>query len=129
MSTVNYPNIIYGIGSTTQYNISSIKTEFGDGYQEVAPDGINYIKQMGTLEHPLIPANDYTMGGTFYTGATALRSFLKQHCGTSNVIINKNMMEDATGNTILRVHLDGWTERYDGVLFTFVVTYREIFNA
>lgn len=116
--------IIYGASSRTRYDVRSIKSEFGDGYQDVTPDGINHIVQTGTIVHPLIPLND-----TAHTkGATSLRAFLKANCGTNNIITIKNYMEDPTGTATLNVFLDSWTESYDGVLFTFTVNYREAFN-
>ena len=128
MATINDPTIIYGDSSSTTYDVRSIKSDFGDGYQEVTPDGINYIVQGGTLAHPLLPIGNYSNNGITYTGATALRNFLKQYCGTSTIVVIKNMMEDPTGNTTLNVFLDNWTEKYDGVLYTFGVRYREAFN-
>lgn len=129
MPTVNYPNIIYGVSSSTQYAVDSIRSNFGDGYQSVTPDGINYIKQQGSLDHPLLPAADYTVAGVTYAGATTLRAFLKQYCGSSTIVVIKNMMEDPTGATTLNTYLNSWNESYDGVLFNFTVSYREAFNA
>lgn len=122
---VTYPNpLIYGVSTSNTYDVRSLKTDFGDGYQEVTPDGINYITQKGTLVHSLLP-----IGDTAHTvGATTLRNFLKANCGTSNVVSIKNMMEDPTGNTNLNVFLTGWSEKYDGVLFSFSVQFREAFN-
>lgn len=128
MATVNYPTVIYGDTTTTSYQVRSIKSEFGDGYQEVTPDGINYIVQEGTLVHPLLPIANYTENSVSYSGATTLRNFLKQYCGTSTIVVIKNMMEDPTGATTKKVFLDNWSERYDGVLYTFNVRYREAFN-
>jgi len=120
-----YPDpIIYGRSTSNSYQVRSLKSSFGDGYQEVTPDGINHIVQGGVLVHPLIPKldDDKTIG------ADTLRAFLKANCGTSNVVTIKNMMEDPTGATPLNVYLEGWSEKYDGVLFTFNVSYRESFN-
>jgi len=120
-----YPSpIIYGRSTSNGYQVRSLKNTFGDGYQEVTPDGINHIVQQGTLVHPLINKLDDPKS----IGADTLRAFLKANCGTNNIVTILNMMEDPTGNTPLNVYLDSWTERYDGVLFTFNVNYREAFN-
>lgn len=124
MATVYPSPIIYGRTSTTSNIVSSLKSDFGDGYQEVTADGINHIKQTGVLVHPLIPLE--TDSKTI--GATELRDFLKSVCGTSNVVWIKNYMVDPTGDTATLVYLDSWSEAYDGVLFTFNVKYREAFN-
>ena len=95
----------------------SNKSTFGDGYQEVTPDGINAIVQSGTIAHQLLSIGD----------AGTLRTFLRANCGTSEVVVIKNMMEDPTGATSLNVYLNSWTESYIGTHYNFSVAYREAF--
>ena len=122
---VSYPAPIkYDTRSSARYAVRSLTNDFGDGYQEVTPDGINNIVQGGTLVHELIPQND----NATTVGAGTLRTFLKANCGTSNVVQIKNMMEDPTGANTLNVYLNSWTENYTGVYYTFTISYREAFN-
>lgn len=113
-----YPGILkYDETSQTTYSVRSNKTDFGDGYQQIVPDGINYIMQNGTLVHKDISITD----------ANTLRSFLRTNCGTSTKVTILNMMEDPTGGTTLDVYLESWSERYVGKLYTFSVKYRQAF--
>ena len=112
-----YPTLDYDQSSKANYQVRSIKTSFGDGYQEVTPDGINYIVQNGSIIHKLLSITD----------ATTLRTFLRANCGTSEVVVIKNMMEDPTGATNLNVYLNSWSESYIGTHYNFTVSYRESF--
>jgi phage-related protein len=113
-----YPNIIIGTGSNTQFQVKSLVTDFGDGYQEITPNGINFIVQAGNIQHPLITTAE----------AATVRNFLKQHVGRNSVVSIPNLMVDPTGATTLNVYLLSWQEAYDGHLFTITVSYREAFN-
>jgi len=108
----------YDQSSKANYNVRSIQSDFGDGYQEVTPDGINHIVQNGTLSHQLLSAAD----------ALTLRNFLKANCGTSTLVTILNMMEDPTGGTTLDVYLQSWSESYVGTHYNFNVKYRQAFN-
>ena len=112
------PTLKYNQASKANYQVRSIQSNFGDGYQEVTPDGINFIVQNGTLSHQLLSLAD----------AVTLRTFLKANCGTSNTVTILNMMEDPTGATTLEVFLSSWTESYIGTHYNFSVAYRQAFN-
>ena len=122
---INYPTPIkYSSNTTTAYNVRSVKSTFGDGYQEVTPDGINSVVQGGNLSHQLVPL----ITNTNSVSAATLRTFLKLHCGTSTVVVIENFMEDPTGATTLNVYLNSWSESYVGTHFNITVRYREAFN-
>lgn len=103
--------------SQANYSVRSNKTDFGDGYQSVVPDGINYIVQNGNIVHRDISITD----------ANTIRAFLRANCGTSTKVTIQNLMEDPTGATTLDVYLESWSERYLGKLYTFTVKYRQAF--
>lgn len=112
-----YPTIIYGQGSSITTSPRLITTNFGDGYQQVIADGINYLPRSGTLEHPLIDNP---------TAATLL-AFLRANAnGTVVSIIN--YMEDPTGATTLNVRIRNWTRNTDGITQTYLVNFEEAFS-
>jgi len=113
-----YPTVKYDQRSKANYDVRSIQSDFGDGYQEVTPDGINYIVQNGTIAHQLLTLSE----------ASTLRNFLKANCGTSNLVTIINYMEDPTGATTLNVYLQSWSETYIGTHYNFNVKYRQAFN-
>jgi len=113
-----YPTLDYNQSSKANYTVRSIQSDMGDGYQEVTPDGINYIVQNGTVAHQLLTIAE----------ALTLRNFLKLYAGTSEVVTIKNMMEDPTGATTLDVFLQSWSESYIGTHYNFNVKYRQAFN-
>lgn len=112
-----YPTIIYGQGSTITTSPRTIKSEFGDGYQQVIADGINYLPRSGTLEHPYIDNA---------TAATLL-SFLRSN-SAGQVVTIKNLMEDPSGATTLNVRIINWSHSFDGITQTYNVNFVEAFN-
>ena len=112
------PTLKYDQSSQANYNVRTITTEFGDGYQQVQPDGINFNVQTGTLTHRLLSLAD----------AATLRAFLETNCGTSSVITILNMMEDPTGATTLNVYLQSYRVTNLGSHFNYTINYREAFN-
>ena len=114
---VTYPTIIYGQGSRLETAPRLIETGYGDGYQQVIPDGINYLPRSGNLEHPLIDN----------TTAATLLAFLRANSGGQIVTI-KNMMEDPTGATILNVRIKSWSKQQDGITNTYNVNFVEAFG-
>lgn len=115
---VNYPRTDFSLGSTSSYQVNSITTEFGDGYQTQTPNGINHIRQTGQIVHQLMPQAE----------VPDFRAFLKANVGTNTVVTIANKMEDPTGQTETNVYLTGWSESYTGLQTTFTVNYREAFN-
>ena len=116
---VAYPRTDFSLASQSQYEVDSITTAFGDGYQTQTPNGINHIKQTGTIVHELVPQAE----------VPAFRSFLKQYVGTNSVVAIPNKYEDPTGATLLNVRLLAWGESYTGFQTTFSITFREAFDA
>lgn len=114
---VTYPTIIYGQGSRLDTSPRVIDNPFGDGYQQIIPDGINYLPRSGTLEHPLIDNS---------TAATLL-AFLRSNSGGQIVTII-NMMEDPTGATTLNVRIKSWSKQSDGITNTYNVNFVEAFG-
>lgn len=112
-----YPTIIYGQGSSITTTPRLIITEYGDGYQSVLADGINYKPRTGSLEHPQI---DNTLAGTLLT-------FLKANSG-GQVVSIINYMEDPTGATTLNVRIVNWSHTFDGITQTYIVNFREAFS-
>jgi phage-related protein len=110
--------------SRISHTARSIKSSFGDGYQEVTPDGINNIVRTGTIVHRFVPQSTNTRS----VGAGVLRTFLRQNCGTNTVVQIPNWFEDPTGSTTLNVYLESWSESYTGNTFTFTIKFRESFN-
>lgn len=115
---VAYPTIIYGQGSTIATAPRTIETSFGDGYQQVIPDGINYLPRSGSLEHPLIDS----------ATAQSLLAFLRANSG-GQVVAIKNYMEDSSGNTTLNVRIRSWSKSTDGITETYNVNFVEAFSA
>lgn len=121
----NYPSPIkFEQTSTSGTSVRSIISEFGDGYQEVTPDGINYLTRSGTIVHTLVPQSDTSTS----VGAGSLRTFLRSVAGTNTVVTIPNYFEDPTGNTSLDVYIESWSESYRGTTFTFSINFRESFN-
>jgi phage-related protein len=112
-----YPTIIYGQSSSITTTPRLIITEYGDGYQSVLTDGINFIPRTGTLDHPLIDNA---------TAATLL-SFLRANSG-GQVVTIKNYMEDPSGATTLNVRILGWSHSLDGITQNYSVTFKEAFS-
>lgn len=115
---VTYPTIIYGQGSRIDTAPRLIETTYGDGYQQVIPDGINYLPRSGSLEHPFIDNA---------TAATLL-AFLRENSG-GQVVAIKNYMEDPTGSTTLNVRLKNWSKTTDGITNTYNVNFVEAFSS
>ena len=115
---VTYPTIIYGQGSRIETAPRLLETGFGDGYQQVIPDGTNYLPRSGSLEHPLIDNA---------TAATLL-AFLRANSG-GQVVAIKNYMEDPTGSTTLNVRIKSWSKQQDGITNTYNVNFVEAFSA
>lgn len=114
---VTYPTIIYGTNSTISTTPRTIKTEYGDGYQQVIADGINYLPRSGTLEHPLIDNA---------TAATLLAFLRTNSNGTVVTILNK--MEDPTGASTLNVRIVSWSHSFDGITQNYSVNFIEAFS-
>jgi len=114
---VTYPTIVYGTGSSINTNPRTIKTEFGDGYQQVIADGINFLPRSGTLEHPLIDNA---------TAATLL-AFLRSN-SAGQVVTIKNLMEDPTGASTLNVRIVNWSHSFDGITQNYSVNFIEAFS-
>ena len=112
-----YPTIIYGQGSRIDTAPRLIETNFGDGYQQVIPDGINYLPRSGSLEHPFI---DNSVAAT-------LLAFLRSNAG-GQVVTIKNYMEDASGSTTLNVRIKSWSKTTDGITNTYNVNFVEAFS-
>lgn len=113
-----YPTIIYGQGSRIDTAPRLIETPYGDGYQQVVPDGINYLPRTGTLEHPYIDNA---------TAATLL-AFLRANSGGQIVTII-NYMEDASGASTLNVRIKSWSKSTDGITNTYNVNFQEAFGS
>lgn len=114
---IPYPTIIYGQGSSIATNPRLLKSSYGDGYQAVIQDGINYLPRSGTLEHPLIDNPT----------ALSLLNFLRSNSG-GQVIEIINYMEDPTGATKLKVRIDSWSRQTDGITHTYNVNFTEAFS-
>ena len=114
---VTYPTIIYGQGSRIETSPRLIDSPFGDGYQQVIPDGINYLPRAGSLEHPLIDN----------ATAATLHAFLRANSG-GQVVTIINYMEDATGATTLNVRIKSWSKQSDGITNTYNVNFVEAFS-
>ena len=115
---IAYPTIIYGTGSRLDTQPRLIDTPFGDGHQQVIPDGINYLPRSGSLEHPLIDN----------ATATTLLAFLRANSG-GQVVTILNMMEDNTGATTLNVRIKSWSKQQDGIVNTYTVNFVEAFSS
>jgi phage-related protein len=113
-----YPTIIYGQGSRIDTNPRLIDTPYGDGYQQVTADGINYLPRSGSLEHPLIDN----------TTAATLLAFIKANSGGQIVTII-DYMEDPTGATTLNVRIRSWSKTTDGIANTYTVNFVEAFGS
>jgi phage-related protein len=113
-----YPTIIYGQSSKIDTSPRLIETSFGDGHQQVTPDGINYLPRSGQLEHPLIDNA---------TSATLL-SFLRANSG-GQVVSIINYMEDPTGATTLNVRIKSWSKQQDGITNNYTVNFVEAFSS
>jgi len=114
---VAYPDILYGQGSSIQTEPRLIMSDFGDGYQQVIADGINYLPRSGTLEHPLM--NN--------TKASQLLTFLRAN-SAGQVVTIKNFMEDPTGATTLNVRITNWSHNQNGITQNYYVNFREAFS-
>lgn len=112
-----YPTIIYGQGSRIDTNPRTIESPYGDGYQAVAADGINYLPRSGSLEHPLIDNP---------TAATLL-AFLRSN-SSGQIVTIINYMEDATGASTLNVRIKSWSKTTDGIVNTYIVNFVEAFG-
>lgn len=120
-----YPSPVKFEQSTkTNYQVRSIQSDLGDGYQSVTPDGINHIVQGGTIVHQWLAQGDTADS----VGAQTIRAFLKANCGTSTPVTIPNYMVDATGATPINVYLLSWSETYVGDKTTFSIAYRECFS-
>lgn len=120
-----YPSpIMFDQSSTSQTEVRSIASSFGDGYQEVTPDGINYLTRSGVISHTLVPLN----ATSTTVSASTLRTFLRGVAGTNTVVTIPNYFEDPTGATPLNVYIDSWSESYVGTTFNFSISFRESFN-
>lgn len=114
---VTYPTIVYGQNSSITTTPRLISSDFGDGYQSVFADGINYLPRTGTLEHPLLDN----------TEAATLLAFLRAN-SAGQVVTIKNMMEDPTGATNLNVYILNWSHTQDGITQNYSVNFREVFR-
>lgn len=110
--------------SSASTTARSITSDFGDGYQEVTPDGVNYLVRSGTMVHTLVPISDSATS----VGASTLRTFLRGVAGTNTVVTIPNYFEDPTGATPLDIYIESWSESYAGNTFTFGIRFRESFN-
>lgn len=115
--TITYPVLTYGQGSRIDTNPRNIATPFGDGYQQVIPDGINNLPRTGVLEHPLLDN----------TTASTLLTFLRAN-SSGQIVTIVNWMEDPTGATTLNIRIKLWTHTLDGITQTYLVTYEEAFG-
>lgn len=114
---VTYPTIIYGQGSSINTTPRTISSPYGDGYQAVVADGINYLPRTGTLEHPLIENSV----------ASTLLTFLRAN-SAGQVVTIVNYMEDPTGATNLNVRITSWGRTTDGITQTYNVNFVEAFS-
>ncbi len=112
---VTYPVVVYGQASSIDTTPRLIRTIMGDGNQAIIVNGINFLDESGQLEHPLLEAAD----------AATLRTFLKTYCNGTVVTI-VNWMEDYTGATTMNVILTGYRQAFDGVTYTFTVSYEKV---
>lgn len=112
-----YPTIVYGQGSNITTTPRTIGSPFGDGYQQVIADGINFLPRSGTLEHPLIDNA---------TAATLLAFLRANSAGQIVTIIN--YMEDPTGATTLNVRIRSWGHGQDGITQNYSVNFEEAFS-
>lgn len=112
-----YPTIIYGQGSSITTNPRTISSNYGDGYQSVIADGINFLPRSGTLEHPLIENSV----------AATLLAFLRANAA-GQVVTIINYMEDPTGATNLNVRITSWSRQTDGITQTYNVNFVEAFS-
>ncbi len=115
---VNYPTIIYGQNSSITTSPRTISSNYGDGYQAVIADGINFLPRTGSLDHPLIDNA---------TAATLL-AFLRAN-SAGQVVTIINYMEDATGATNLNVRIKSWSKTQDGITNNYTVNFEEAFSA
>lgn len=114
----NYPTQFkFDSSSSIQHTVRTTKSEFGDGYQMVVPDGVNYIVRNGTITHRFLSIAE----------ASTLRNFLRANCGTSTQVIIRNYFEDPTGSQTMTVYLESWSEVNVGILYNFSIKFREAF--
>jgi phage-related protein len=114
---IAYPTIVYGQGSSIETQPRLIMSDFGDGYQQVIADGINYLPRTGTLEHPLL--NN--------TKAAEILAFLRAN-SAGQVVTIINYMEDPTGATTLNVRINNWSHTQTGITQNYYVNFREAFS-
>lgn len=104
---VNLPDLgrTYSIRSTLRSTPSFLRSQFGDGYAQQQPAGLNHIRSEYNISYELLDETD----------ATTLRQFVYQYA-TGELITVKLYNIDPTGTKTAKFRIQSWTETPAGPL-------------
>lgn len=99
MATLPDLNRTYSTKSSLRYNPRFLRTDFGDGYAQVTPAGLNHIRADYNIVYELLDTTD----------ANTLRNFLYDNANGSLVTV-KLYNIDPTGVKTAKFRIVNWQE-------------------
>lgn len=80
------PSIAPSPGTSFEKEVRILRSEFGDGYTQDAPDGLNHIKNVVTLNWTVLPLSVKLELDDFFTERGGYKPFMYQPHGISTSI-------------------------------------------
>tara|TARA_R110002020_G_scaffold21729_4_gene73802 strand:- start:450 stop:800 length:351 start_codon:yes stop_codon:yes gene_type:complete len=104
-------------GSSVSTDSRILVANFGDGYNQRTPDGINHLRRTMTIQHKYLTATD----------ATTLRDFYEANGNGVKVGCDTKPTDGTTRNW----YIDSWSESIEGGgnLHNFSATLVQVFEA
>lgn len=103
-------------GSSVSTDARILVANFGDGYNQRTPDGINHLRRTMTIQHKYLTATD----------ANTLRTFYEDNGNGVAVACNTKPTDDSARNW----YIDSWSESIEGGgnLHNFSATLVQVFE-
>ncbi|MEO4040349.1 phage tail protein [Hoeflea sp. CAU 1731] len=107
------PPIAPSVGMTRKPEIKLLRAEFGDGYTQATPNGINHIREVITLSWQVLSENELAQ----------IEDFLKSHGGY------KTFYYCVPGSALLKFNCDDWeATQISPDYFSLKATFKQTFT-